>query len=238
MKAATKNLPENDRREIDSTLSLGKDSIKIDQARRTDSLLDAVNFQLERRPNLDIDSANLEGKKQYEAEQDSLPANKRDGWLMRKWHYKLIEILNRLQSDPQRIGSMFLAKLFHMLPQILFVSLPLFALILKLLYIRRKQFYYADHAIFSIHLYVFSFILILTILLLSKLQTALHWPWIYLISTLLFLYGVVYSFLAMKWFYRQGALKTFVKYVLLFFLAAFVIVLLFVLFFFLSLFQI
>jgi len=58
----------------------------------------------------------------------------------------------------------------HKLPYLLFISLPIFALILKLLNIRRRrEFYYADHAIFSIYHYIFSFILLLILFLISTL---------------------------------------------------------------------
>ena len=43
----------------------------------------------------------------------------------------------------------------------LFISLPCLHLLLKLLYVRRKQFYYVDHGIFAVHLYIFSFLILL-----------------------------------------------------------------------------
>jgi hypothetical protein len=62
----------------------------------------------------------------------------------------------------------------HMFPQLLFVSLPFFALILQLLYVRRKQLYYVNHVVFTLHLYCGTFILILATLLLGSIFQSIH----------------------------------------------------------------
>jgi hypothetical protein len=97
----------------------------------------------------------------------------------------------------------------------LFVSLPLFALILRLVYIRRKWrklFFIADHGVFTIHLYVFSFILLLLVFALDALQKATHWKFITWV--ILFLIAILFFYLykAMKNFYGQGKWKTFFKF--------------------------
>ena len=103
----------------------------------------------------------------------------------------------------------------HSLPQMLWISLPLLALILKLMYIRRKQFYYVSHIIFSIHLYVFLFIAQLILFSISKLNKTLDFGFLSFISVILILGLVVYEYLALKKFYGQGWIKTFFKFLLI-----------------------
>ena len=67
------------------------------------------------------------------------------------------------------------ATMIHNCPKVLFISLPIFALLLKLLYVRRKQFYYVDHGIFSIHLYIFSFLILLILFGIGELKTDTGW---------------------------------------------------------------
>ena len=102
---------------------------------------------------------NYKNQAEYDSFQKTLPAARRDGWFKRRLTKKQIEINKKYSENLDEIGKKLVESILHRLPYMLFVSLPLFALILKLLYIRRKQFYYADHGIFTIHLYIFSFYL-------------------------------------------------------------------------------
>jgi len=88
-------------------------------------------------------------------------------------------------------------------------------LILKLMYIRRKQFYYVSHVIFSIHLYVFLFIAQLILFSISKLNDTLDSGFLNFILVSLALGFFVYEYLALKNFYRQGWIKTFFKFLLI-----------------------
>ncbi len=103
----------------------------------------------------------------------------------------------------------------HKLPVLLFVSLPVFALLLKLLYLRRKKYYYADHGIFSIYHYIFSFFLFMLVFGLDKLNDYVKWDALEILSLVIFLSGGVYLFMAMRRFYGQGFFKTLIKFILL-----------------------
>ena len=75
-----------------------------------------------------------------------------------------------------------IGKFLHNSPKVLFISLPLFAVLLKLLYVRRKQFYYVDHGIFAVHLYIFSFLVLLVLFGINGLHTYTGWgilKWIF-----------------------------------------------------------
>ena len=136
-------------------------------------------------------------------------------WIMRQVFYKLFEMSEKYQHDPRGLFNVFKEKLLHSLPQMLFLSLPLIALVLNLLYFRRKQFYYVNHAIFSIHLYIFIFIVLLVTFSLSYLNEQTGWGIFSFINALLYLGIFFYTYKAMRRFYEQRRLKTILKYLLL-----------------------
>jgi len=173
---------------------------------------------------------------EYDSVQRSLPASERDGWFQRKLDRKTLEVSEKYPGKGE--STQALLKIFqHNLPYLLFISLPFFALILKLLYIRRKNFYYSDHATFTLYHYVFSFILLLVLFAFNALEEQTHWRLFSWITVLVMIYWPVYLLLEMKTFYRQGWGKTLGKFLLLDLLGAVVIILLFVAFLFFSIFQ-
>jgi hypothetical protein len=85
-----------------------------------------------------------------------------------------------------------------------FVMMPLFALILKLLYVRHKRFY-VEHFVFALHTHAFAF-LTGTVVLLSNSDT---------VQGLAMIWLMIYLFFALKRVYGQGIIRTFTKYVVL-----------------------
>lgn len=161
-----------------------------------------------------------------------------DNWFQQKFMRKQIEINEKYKNNPDGILHSFIELLLHSIPQILFVSLPLFALVLYILYARWKQFYYVGHAIFTLHLYIFTFIAMLVIFGISKINQSLHWialPWL---NGLLSLGVFFYTYKAMRKFYKQGRGKTIVKFILLIFGLLAILIFLFLVFTFLSFFKI
>ena len=96
------------------------------------------------------------GHYKSKAQYDSLlqSGKKKHNWFMRQLIYKNIEINEKFKGHPRDIFNSFANILLHSLPQMFFILLPLFAGLLKLLYIRRKNYYYVNHGIFSIHFYI------------------------------------------------------------------------------------
>jgi Protein of unknown function (DUF3667) len=94
--------------------------------------------------------------------------------------------------------------LINLAPKGMFLLLPIFALLLKLIF-RRSRRMYIEHLIFSLHYHSFVFILLFIALI-----TTWFWPWP--LSILLF---NIYLYLAMKQVYGQGWLKTWLKHFLL-----------------------
>ena len=152
------------------------------------------------------------------------------GWISRHFFYKELEISQKYHHSTPVIISAFSTTFMHSLPQLLVVSLPVFALLLKFLYWRKKEFYYVNHGIFSIHFYIFVFICLLVSFSASKLATWLQWTWLTAIPPLLSLAMIFYLYKAMRNFYGQGRGKTILKFLLLYISSIFMMVILFAVF--------
>ena len=169
-------------------------------------------------------------KREYDSAQQSLPPGQRDGWFKRKLVSKEFAINEKYGTDPDRGMKDLGNSVLHKLPYMLFVSLPLFALLLKLVYIRRKQFYYADHGVFTIHLYIFSFIVLMVVFSLAKLNDLLDTGFINLVIVLLMFSQLFYLYKAMRNFYGQRRFKTFFKFSIVALFSLLMMVILFVFF--------
>ena len=181
-------------------------------------------------------------EKKYKSPQeyDSVQAKAavKDGWLKTKLMQKQLEINKKYDNNQNKVFKAAFSGLMHKLPQMMFISLPLLALLLKLLYIRRKRFYFVSHGIFCIHLYIFSFIAILVIIALNRLHNSLHWGLISFLAGLLGFGVFFYMYKAMRNFYQQRRAKTILKFILLNILNIFVLVLIFSIFLLFSFFTI
>jgi Protein of unknown function (DUF3667) len=173
----------------------------------------------------------------YDAVQKELPPQKKDDWFERSLAYKTIEFNSRINKEGNNTWRLLLDRFFHTFPQVLFISLPFFALILKLLYVRRKQFYYVDHALFSIHLYCATFIIILLIFMTNALSRFSYLGWLDVLTGLLFAGIFFYQYKAMRRFYGQRRFKTLVKFISVNFLGFFLMLLISIAFFLVSLWQ-
>ena len=152
--------------------------------------------------------------------------------------HKEMRLNEKYNGDSAKFMQDFSNSLMHHFPQMLFVSLPLIAFLLKLLYVRHQRFYYVSHAIFTVHFYIFIFIVLLIEIGINKLYDLLNWNWLNAINNLLGIIIFFYLYKAMRKFYEQGRWKTLLKYFLFIFSGFFLIVLVFVLFAFISVFQI
>jgi hypothetical protein len=177
------------------------------------------------------DESKYKTVKEYDSVQKTLPENKRDAGLTKLITRKSVGLNEKYEGDQQKIAIELINKFIHSIPYLLFVSLPLYALYLKLLYIRhRKQYYFADHGVFLIHLYVFTFLFLLFYFGLDKLQEQTHWKGIGIAQTILILTGLFYTLKAMKNFYKQRWGKTILKFIIFNVLCVISLALLFALF--------
>jgi protein-S-isoprenylcysteine O-methyltransferase Ste14 len=116
----------------------------------------------------------------------------------------------RMVEDGMKRGAknpeLFVETLIERFAQGMFLLMPLFAMLLKLLYIRTGR-YYMQHLIFSIHFHAFVFLVILVI----TASRFFHIPFISSLLSLLIFIIPLYLYLSMKRFYQQGFWPTFVK---------------------------
>lgn len=90
------------------------------------------------------------------------------------------------------------------MPRVMFVLLPVFALLLKLVYIRRRRLY-LEHMIFALHLHTFA-------MLLFSAALVVRYDWF---MTAVATAISIYTLIAMKRVYEQGWFRTIGKWVVL-----------------------
>jgi hypothetical protein len=167
---------------------------------------------------------------QYDSLQKKLPGKERDNPFTRMLTKRGIEFKQKYGNDMRQGFNLILSDFLHKVPYMLFLSLPFFALILKLLYVRRKNFYYSDHAIFTLYHYIFSFILLMLMIAIGQLQNWTGFSGLGWVLLLLVFVWMGYLLIEMKNFYRQAWFKTVIKFLLLDLLGFLVIMFLFIVF--------
>lgn len=210
---------------------------EIDWLRDTNRLItrkDVMEFELEDNNVFSLVYENYRSTREYDSLQQLLPPGERDGWFMRRLVKKQIDINEKFKENPEEALNKVMESLFHRLPYMLFVSLPLFAFILKMVYIRRKQFFFADHGVFTIHLYVFTFLVLLVIFIFDKLNDGSDWNIWGILTFLLVLLLFFYLYKAMRNFYGQRRGKTIAKFLIVSLFSIIMMMILFVIFAFFS----
>jgi hypothetical protein len=151
--------------------------------------------------------------KEYDSAQQLLPASERDGWVMRRLNIRSIELNQRYQGDEagKRFSSDFGQAFLDNFSKVLFFLLPVFALLLKLLYVR-KDYYYSEHLVFAIYYYNFFYLAASIYLLVDYIPLIGG-----LLSYALIIWMLIYLPLGMKRMYQQRWGKTMLKYSILLF---------------------
>ena len=117
------------------------------------------------------------------------------------------------KEDPGPLIQEVISKL----PQLMFILLPIFALLLKIMFIFSKRLY-LEHLTVALHSHSFIFLSILSLQILGYLDKQIHGSYdlasnaIGLATTLLTIWIPVYLFLMQKRVYKQGAIFTFIKF--------------------------
>lgn len=189
-------VPENAKKEVLKEI----DSSAVKPKKRTDSIefsssnssLEKMYYFQKKNPEVKMDSA-LDSLK--------LEKNFKNRFLFTRAEY----ISNFLKSNEGQ--RQFINQLLSYGSVALFIMLPFFTLFLKLFYIRRK-FIYIDHLIFVFHIQT-VFFMIFSIVFILNLVGFEPKTGVFLVLFILYL------LIALKKFYQQGYLKTFVKFLLL-----------------------
>jgi Protein of unknown function (DUF3667) len=150
---------------------------------------------------------NYKSVKAYDSAQLALPIEQRDGWFAGKLNRKASEINEKYKDNAKGFGTDFRQAFMDNFSKVLFYLLPIFALLLKLFYIRR-DFFYSEHLVFSIYYYNF-FYFAASLQLLVNLIPILSWA-----ATLIGFWIFLYLLFAMKRMYQQSWKKTILKFIL------------------------
>jgi hypothetical protein len=147
-------------------------------------------------------------------------------WFVRKW-LKVKEG----QTDEELILK-FTQTFTSNLPKVLFLYMPIFALVLWLFH-DKKKWYYFDHGIFTLHYFSFLMLIILLQFFIDKLQPimatypALEWTH-FSIKYISIVWMLYYFFPAHRLYYGDKLLLSFLKSIFLFIINFFLISLLMV----------
>ena len=144
----------------------------------------------------------------------------RVAWLPAFANAKLNELAAHAKENiirARKDQSHLVAGLFSVLPQTLFVLMPLFAVLLKIVYLFKRRLY-MEHLLVALHSHAF---ICMSLLLLALVQLLLGWattdaawamPLLQLLRVAIWTWLPVYLFLMQKRVYRQGWFVTVLKY--------------------------
>lgn len=128
--------------------------------------------------------------------------NNQNGWIARN----SVAMAEKLARDPAALN----AHLTAWIPRVFFLLLPIFAILLAILYARqRRKYYFVDHMVFSLSMHSFVFAILIIAIGAAQLLPGGT------VARLIFAAMAIYLFLAMKRFYGQGWTVTAIKFVAL-----------------------
>ncbi len=169
--------------------------------------------------NLGIDSLKYDSIEAYDTMQLKLPAAQQDNWLTKTINKKIIGIKQKYNGNNNNIIKAIAEQFQHQFSKILYLSLPLFAFFLWLLYKRNKNIYFVDHLIFSIHTYCAFFIILFTRSIIENAGQLIFKYTIPYVNFITFLLLCFYLYKSLRNQFFQSRLKTIVKFILLNFLS-------------------
>jgi hypothetical protein len=142
---------------------------------------------------------------QYDSAQKTLAQEERDGKFKRMIMKRIAEINDKYKDKGTDFVRDFGENFFANTPKIFFLLLPVFALLLKILYIRRDYFY-SEHLVFTIYYYNFFFLAGSIYMIFNQI------PVVENIVGFIGLWIFLYLLFAMKKMYGQSWRKTIFKF--------------------------
>ncbi|HWA32795.1 MAG TPA: DUF3667 domain-containing protein [Cyclobacteriaceae bacterium] len=197
------SIPKDD---VDNPIPAIQDSIKsqAQKLKKKNKGGEKWNFGLEK-----AEYATVEA---YDSAENAKPEAKKDGWFKRLLVIRAIELNNKYKDDDSKSFAKDFGNAFKdNFSKVLFWLLPFFALVLKLLYVRRG-FYYSEHLVFSIYYYNFFYLAGSVQMLLNQVS------WLGWLAGLLSFWIYFYLLFGMKRMYMQGWGKTILKFFIFSFL--------------------
>jgi hypothetical protein len=144
---------------------------------------------------------------QYLISQKKLPEKDRDNFLLRIWNKKVYTYIGKYGSSARDV---FMDELRHNTPKMMFLILPLLAVILRVTFWNSKK-YYVEHLIYTFHLHCFLFLFLAMIMLLQMVIpesaiTILHW-----INAIATFYILWYIYRSLRVVYHRSRFRTIAK---------------------------
>jgi Protein of unknown function (DUF3667) len=181
--------------QLDELASLQKQVSRSEKKKNKDG--DGLNFSLS--------ESKYSSLKEYDSLQNTLPEEKKDGWIKRALEKRTIELVDKYKGDMKKFGEDFMQVFTDNFSKVLFWLLPIFALLLKLLYVRRN-FYYSEHLVFTIYYYNFFFLAGSIQMLVNQIS------WLEWLGTVIGFWIFFYLLFGMKRMYLQTWGKTIFKF--------------------------
>jgi len=173
-----------------------------------DSIGKVTAKKTKKKKGFSINKKNYESRAKYDSIQQTLAAEKKDGWFKRKLIIRGLELTERYRDKEDDLGKEFGKAFLDNFSKVLFFLLPVFALLLKLLYIR-KDYFYSEHLVFSIYYYNFFYLAGSLQILSNFVENISVLSWI---GNVVGIWIIVYLLLAMKRMYGQSWRKTILKF--------------------------
>jgi len=145
---------------------------------------------------------------QYLASQKKLAPDEQDGFFKRLYNKRAFTYKEKYGP---RAKQEFVEEFKHNIPKMMFLMLPLCALILRITFWRNKK-YYVEHLIYTFHLHCFLFLFLAVIMILQMVQPApASWHvngWLDFIATI----GTIwYIYKSLRVVYHRGRGRTISK---------------------------
>jgi Protein of unknown function (DUF3667) len=137
---------------------------------------------------------------------DKPPSDRFEKWLEQRAKEKMGEHGSKM--------ALFIATLFNNLPYMMLCCIPLFAFVLKVLYVRKRVFY-IDHLVYALHIHSFAYLAIMLIVLITiGLNRSIPGIFAGWIIAALWITFAVQVFLSIRRVYRQRWFFTVFKFFL------------------------
>ncbi|MES2704049.1 MAG: DUF3667 domain-containing protein [Bacteroidota bacterium] len=159
----------------------------------------------------------VNGAHAYDSLEHAAPPGERDGPVKRYFARRTAAAAKAYHADPNDFYERLSERFIHSFSKIFFLSLPLFALLLQLLYIRRKEYYFVAHAVFSLHYYcvvfIFAMFWYLSVHFLDTEHNEILWTIAATVTGATVAGIYLYLLVAMHRFYKRPWYKTGFKFI-------------------------
>lgn len=171
---------------------------------KSDSQKDAVTFNAKEshfKGPIDIGVINNYASVEvYDSIQNTLPPDEQAGKLNR---YIVRKYIQWKQKYPTQFFEIITERFLHAIPKAMFLLLPLFAVFLKWFY--SKDYFYVDHAIFSLHFHSFAFLLMLSAMVTGYFLNRTSLGYYNILILFIYLVAALYNI------YHQSLVRSFFK---------------------------